>query len=146
MNPRKIIGLDLGSRTCGVAISDGLGMFAHPLSTLYHDNDLGSLQAPLQDIVQENRVLEVALGYPKMMNNDVGERALISEEFKALLEKWFDIEVILIDERLTTAAATKQLISADMSRKKRKKVVDQVAAVHILQSYLDRKRFLKGEE
>ena len=80
-----------------------------------------------------------------MMNNDVGERALISEEFKALIESWFDVEVILIDERLSTAAATKQLISADMSRKNRKKVIDQVAAVHILQTYLDRKRFLQGE-
>ena len=81
-----------------------------------------------------------------MMNNDVGLRAQISEEFKALLEEWFDVEVILIDERLTTAAATKQLISADVSRKKRKQVVDQLAAVHILQSYLDRKRFLKGND
>lgn len=145
MNPRKIIGLDLGSRTCGVAVSDGLGMFAHPLTTLYHDDDLESLKAPLGEIIEKERVQELALGYPKMMNNDVGERALISEEFKALIESWFDVEVILIDERLSTAAATKQLISADMSRKNRKKVIDQVAAVHILQTYLDRKRFLQGE-
>lgn len=145
MNPRKILGLDLGSRTCGLAISDGLGMFAHPLNTLYHDDDLEALQAPLREVIEKERVPEIALGYPKMMNNDVGLRAQISEDFKELLETWFDVEVILIDERLTTAAATKQLISADVSRKKRKKVVDQLAAVHILQSYLDRKRFLKGE-
>lgn len=145
MNPRKIIGLDLGSKTCGLAISDGLGMFAHPLETVYHDDDLHALEAPLRAIIEDNRVQEVALGYPKMMNNDIGLRAQISEDFKALLEDWFDVDVILIDERLTTAAATKQLISADVSRKKRKKVVDQLAAVHILQSYLDRKRFLKGE-
>lgn len=145
MNPRKIIGLDLGSRTCGVAVSDGLGMFAHPLTTLYHDDNFESLKAPLEEIVKENRCQEIALGYPKMMNNDVGERALLSEDFKALLESWFDVNVILIDERLSTAAATRQLISADMSRKKRKKVVDQVAAVHILQTYLDRKKFMQGD-
>lgn len=145
MNPKKILGLDLGSRTCGLAISDGLGMFAHPLNTVYHDDDLLALEAPLREVIENERVSEIALGYPKMMNNDIGLRAQISEDFKALLEEWFDVEVILIDERLTTAAATKQLISADVSRKKRKKVVDQLAAVHILQSYLDRKRFLKGD-
>lgn len=146
MNPKKILGLDLGSVTCGLAISDGLGMFAHPLSTLRHADDLHALKDPLAEIITKERVGEIALGYPKMMNNDVGLRAQISEEFKALLEEWFDVEVILIDERLTTAAATKQLISADVSRKKRKQVVDQLAAVHILQSYLDRKRFLKGND
>ncbi len=145
MNPKKIIGLDLGSKTCGMAISDGLGMFAHPIETLYHDDNLEQLKAPLAEIIEKERVSEIALGYPKMMNNDVGIRAQISEEFKDLLESWFDVEVILIDERLTTAAATRQLISADVSRKKRKKVVDQLAAVQILQSYLDRKRFLQGE-
>lgn len=146
MNPKKMLGLDLGSRTCGIAMSDGLGMFAHPLSTLYHDDDLEALQEPLREIITKERIGEIALGYPKMMNNDVGLRAQISEEFKDLLETWFDVEVILIDERLTTAAATKQLISADVSRKKRKQVVDQLAAVHILQSYLDRKRFMRGND
>ncbi len=141
---KKSIGLDLGSKTCGVAVADGLGMFAHPLETLYHDNDLYALKDPLAKIIEKERVGVIALGFPKMMNNDVGERAQLSEEFKSLLEAWFDLEVVLIDERLTTAAATKQLISQDVSRKKRRKVVDQLAAVHILQSHLDRQRFLKG--
>ena len=128
MSIGKSIGLDLGSKTCGVAISDGLGMFAHPIDTLYYDTDMAQLEAPLRKII-----------------NDVGLRAQISEEFKTLLDSWFDCEVVLVDERLTTAAATKQLISQDVSRKKRKKVVDQLAAVHILQSHLDRQRFLRGD-
>lgn len=145
MSIGKSIGLDLGSKTCGVAISDGLGMFAHPIDTLYYDTDMAQLEAPLRKIIEKDRVKMIALGFPKMMNNDVGLRAQISEEFKTLLESWFDCEVVLVDERLTTAAATKQLISQDVSRKKRKKVVDQLAAVHILQSHLDRQRFLRGD-
>ena len=145
MSIGKSIGLDLGSKTYGVAISDGLGMFAHPIDTLYYDTDMAQLEAPLRQIIEKDRVKMIALGFPKMMNNDVGVRAQISEEFKALLESWFDCEVVLVDERLSTAAATKQLISQDVSRKKRKKVVDQLAAVHILQSHLDRQRFLRGD-
>ena len=140
----KSLGLDLGSKTCGVAISDGLGMYAHPLETLYYQEDMNLLREPLEAIIKKESIKNIALGFPKMMNNDVGIRAQISEEFKASLEAWFNIEVSLIDERLTTAAATRTLISADVSRKKRKKVVDQLAAVHILQSHLDRIRFLEG--
>ena len=75
------------------------------------------------------------------MNNDVGIRAQISEEFKVMLEAWFGLEVILMDERLTSKQATRQLISMDVSRKNRKKVIDQMAAVQILQAYLDQNRF-----
>lgn len=145
MSLGKSLGLDLGSKTCGVAVSDGLGMFAHPVETVYFDAVLEDLEAPLRAIVERERIQTIALGFPKMMNNDVGIRAQLSEDFKALLETWFDCEVVLVDERLTTAAATKQLISQDVSRKKRKKVVDQLAAVHILQSHLDRQRFLRGD-
>lgn len=145
MSIGKSIGLDLGSKTCGVAISDGLGMFAHPVDTIEYDGDLDSLEAPLREIITKEKVKMIALGFPKMMNNDVGLRAQISEDFKARLESWFECEVVLVDERLTTAAATRQLISQDVSRKKRKKVVDQLAAVHILQSHLDRQRFLRGD-
>lgn len=145
MSLGKSLGLDLGSKTCGVAISDGLGMFAHPVETVYFDSELENLEAPLRVIIEKERVKTIALGFPKMMNNDVGLRAQLSEDFKALLESWFDCDVVLVDERLTTAAATKQLISQDVSRKKRKKVVDQLAAVHILQSHLDRQRFLRGD-
>lgn len=137
MRVSKIMGLDLGSKTCGVSISDGLKMFAHPYETLYFDGNLDSLQAPLLEIIEKENVKEIALGLPKMMNNDLGERAQISMEFKELLETWFSVKVILIDERLTSVSANRQLIDLDMSRKKRKKVIDQVAAVQILQTYLD---------
>ncbi|NMB17977.1 MAG: Holliday junction resolvase RuvX [Erysipelothrix sp.] len=141
MRVSKILGLDLGSKTCGVSISDGLKMFAHPYETLYFDGDLASLQAPLLEIIEKENIKEITLGLPKMMNNDLGERAQISMEFKELLETWFSVKVILIDERLTSVSANRQLIDLDMSRKKRKKVIDQVAAVQILQTYLDQNSF-----
>lgn len=139
----KIVGLDLGSKTCGVAISDGLGMFAHPVETLYYTESMDELRTPLESIIKENRVKEIALGFPKMMNNDIGERAQISQQFKEMLEAWFDCSVILIDERLTSVVANRQLIAQDVSRRKRKKVVDQLAAVHILQTYLDKRKFME---
>lgn len=141
MKVSKYIGLDLGSKTCGVSISDGLKMFAHPYETLYFKGELESLKIPLQEIMEKENVVAIALGFPKMMNNDVGERAQISQDFKVLLESWFNVEVTLIDERLTTVSASKQLINLDMSRKKRKKVIDQVAAVEILQTFMDQKKF-----
>lgn len=140
----KIIGLDLGSKTCGVALSDGLGMYAHPVETLYYKVSIDELKESLDSLIKKERVKVIALGFPKMMNNDVGERAQISEEFKKTLESWFNCEVVLIDERLTSVVANRQLIDQDVSRKKRKKVVDQLAAVHILQTYLDKRRFMEG--
>lgn len=140
----KALGLDLGSKTCGVAVSDGLSLYAHPLVTLYYEDDVHLLLEPLETIIKEHRIQHIALGYPKMMNNDIGERAQISLDFKALLESTFAVSVTLIDERLTSVYATKQLIQQDVSRKKRKKIVDQLAAVHILQTYLDQKQFMEG--
>lgn len=140
MKVSKIMGLDLGSKTCGVSLSDGLKMFAHPYKTIYYDGDLNALKASFEEILEAEKIETMVLGYPKMMNNDIGERAQISEEFKGLLEEWFEIKVVLRDERMTTMQATRQLIDMDMSRKKRKKVIDQVAAVQILQSYLDEQR------
>ncbi|MGL5979152.1 MAG: Holliday junction resolvase RuvX [Erysipelotrichaceae bacterium] len=136
----RILGLDLGSRTLGVAVSDPLGMFARTVTTLrFADDDYADAFAQLQDIIQEFKCKKVVLGMPKHMNGDIGIRGEISLDFKARLET-IGLEVILWDERLSTVAATKLLISADVSRKKRKKVVDQVAAVHILQGYMDRIR------
>lgn len=139
----KSLGLDLGSVTCGVAVSDGLGMYAHPFKTLSFAGDLMDLIIPLREIIEKEKISNIALGDPKMMNNDIGERAQISRDFKEILEKEFSLPVILIDERLTSLAANKQLISQDVSRKKRKKVIDQLAAVHILQTYLDQARFME---
>lgn len=144
MNIGKVMGLDLGSVTCGVAISDALGMYAHPVETLRYKESSDELREPLKEMIERDRIKHIVLGYPKMMNNDVGERAQISERFKETLEEWFSVSVELVDERLTSVAANRVLIDQDVSRKKRKKVVDQVAAVNILQSYLDRRRFMEG--
>ena len=133
----RILGLDLGSRTCGVAVSDIMGMIARPVETVRFDEDdyelcLNKLQKHIQDF----QIKKVVLGLPKHMNGDVGIRGEISIQFKKKLEEQ-GLEVVLWDERLTTVAATRILISADVSRKKRKQVVDQMAAVGILQNYLD---------
>ncbi len=136
----KYIGLDLGSKTLGVSISDSTNMIANVLTTLRFDNDdYDSLLEPLETIIKDNNVGRIILGYPKNMNNTVGERALIALDFKKKLEKAFDIEVVMEDERLTSVISNNILIEADMSRKKRKKKVDGMAAVIILQNYLDRK-------
>lgn len=134
----RIIGLDLGSVTCGVAMSDPLGMIARAITTVRFPSDdyQQCLEGVLQ-ILHENKVKKVVLGLPKHMNGDIGIRGEICFNFKKMLEDQ-GIEVDMWDERLTTVAAQKILISADVSRKKRKKVIDQMAAVQILQSYLDR--------
>lgn len=137
----RYLGLDLGSKTLGMSLSDSMGIIASSLGTLYFDNeDYDSLLEPLKKIVLDEEVEAIVLGYPKNMNNTIGTRALITLEFKEKLEKYLGIEVIMEDERLTSVISNQVLISADISRKKRKKKVDGVAAVLILQSYLDRKR------
>lgn len=139
----RYLGLDLGSKTLGIAISDETGMIASVLKTLYFkDEDYDSLLVPLEEIIQEYHIIKIILGYPKNMNNSIGERALIALEFKKKLENRFMIDVIMEDERLTSVISNQILIHADLSRKKRKKKVDGIAAQLILQGYLDR----KGEE
>lgn len=136
----RVLGLDLGSKTLGVAVSDPLGMFARAVKTIrFEDDNYGSAFYQLKDVLKEFSCKKVVLGLPKHMNGDIGIRGEISLDFKARLEE-IGVEVILWDERLTTISATKMLISADVSRKKRKQVVDQIAAVHILQAYMDSKR------
>lgn len=133
----RMLGLDLGSRTCGVAVSDMLGFLASPVETIhFQDDHYDECLDKLQKHLTEYKIQKVVLGFPKHMNGDVGERCEISLKFKERLEN-LGLEVVLWDERLTTVAAQKLLISADVSRKKRKKVIDQLAAVQILQNYLD---------
>ncbi len=136
----RSLGLDLGSVTCGVAISDALGVVARTVETIrFPEDDYERCLTRVLEILKENEpVGQIVLGLPKHMNGDVGIRGEICIRFKAMLEEKISIPVILWDERLTTVIAQKTLIFADMSRKKRKKVVDQIAAVTILQSYLDR--------
>jgi len=137
----KILGLDLGSRTCGIAMSDMLGMIAHGVETFhFKENHYNAAVYHVKEIVEENHIHTIVLGLPKHMNGDLGERAQISIDFKEKLEKLMDVNVVLIDERLTTVMAQNQLIFADVSRKKRKKVIDKMAAVQILQGYLDGQR------
>ena len=135
----KILGLDLGSRTCGIAMSDALGMIAYGVETYrFEENNYKSAARHIQKIVEEHHIHTIVLGLPKHMNGDLGERAQISIMFKEMLEKEVPgLNVVLIDERLTTKVAQDQLIFADVSRKKRKQVIDKMAAVAILQGYLD---------
>ncbi len=136
----RYLGLDLGSKTLGVAVSDTTGMIANTLTTLYFkEDDYSSTLKQLKDIIKDNDIGVIVLGYPKNMNNSIGKRAEITLEFKNLLEESFGLEVILEDERLTSVISNQVLIEADLSRKKRKKKVDGLAANIILQSYLDRK-------
>lgn len=137
---KRLIGLDLGSKTVGVAISDPMGMLARTLTTVrFSDYDLDTACKKVMDICRENGVNEVVLGLPRHMNGDIGESGQMSLDFKEMLLEAGLESVTMWDERLTTVAAQRLLISADVSRKKRKEVIDQVAAVGILQSYLDRK-------
>jgi len=135
----RYLGLDLGSRTLGVAISTS-GVYASLLKVIRHNEEYDRLVEEVNTIVLENKIDEIVLGLPKNMNNSIGEKGNLSIEFKEKLEKRTGKKVILEDERLTTVIATNSLINTNNSRKKRKKVVDSVAATIILQSYLDRKK------
>lgn len=138
----KYIGLDLGSRTLGVALSDALGMLAHAHDTYrFEEDDYDSAVRYTLDLCKKEGVKTVVLGYPKHMNGDAGIRAHISEEFKNKLEKNSDIKVILADERLTTVIVNKAMISGNVRRKGRKEKKDEMAAVVILQNYLDKISF-----
>lgn len=135
----RYLGLDLGTKTLGLALSDPLGMIATSYKILKHDEDYDGLILLLKEEVEKNKVEAFVLGFPKNMNNSVGERGKIALSFKEKLESVFSLPVYMQDERLTTRQAENLLISNDTSRKKRKKVIDSLAATIILQSYLDRR-------
>ena len=134
----RYLGLDLGTKSLGLAISDKTGTIASSLVVLHHDDDFNSLIEDLKKIIKEKEVDKLVLGLPKNMNGTIGERAEYILKFKELLESELGYDVVLEDERLTTKVAENILINADMSRKKRKKVIDKMAATVILQGYLDR--------
>jgi len=135
----KYLGLDLGSRTLGIATSDGTGLIASSYKTIKHNEEYERLLQEVKQIVEELKIEAIVLGFPKNMNNTIGPKGELSLSFKEQLEKIVNIPVILQDERLTTKSATDMLIMGNVSRKDRKKVVDSVAATIILQSYLDRR-------
>jgi putative Holliday junction resolvase len=136
----RILGLDVGSKTIGVALSDALGWTAQGLETMYYENDdYQKTFNKISEVVKSNDVSEVVVGLPKNMNGSIGERGLFCQQFATDLANEIGISVVLWDERLSTVAAEKALIEADLSRKKRKKVIDKMAAVYILQGYLNSK-------
>ena len=137
----RYLGLDLGTRTLGISISDTTHTIASALKTIrFHENDYDSLLPELSDIIKEYNISKIVLGLPKNMNNTMGERCKTTIEFKDKLASTFNIDVVLQDERLTTVEATNYMLEADISRKKRKKKIDSLAANIILQTYLDKER------
>lgn len=136
----KYLGLDLGSRTLGIATSDATGLIASTYKTIRHNEEYDRLLEEVKQLIEELKIDEVVLGFPKNMNNTIGPKGELSLEFKEKLEKLVNVPIHLQDERLTTKSATDMLIMGNVSRKDRKKVVDSVAATIILQTYLDRKR------
>lgn len=135
----RYLGLDLGSRTLGVAVSDATGMIASNYKVIRHEENYEELLQEVKNLVAELHIDTVVLGFPKNMNNTVGPKGELSLEFQKKLEGVLSVPVVLQDERLTTKSAHDMLIEGNVSRKNRKKVVDSVAAAIILQSYLDRR-------
>ena len=135
----RILGLDYGSKTVGVAVSDPLGLTAQRLDTIWRkqENKLRQTLARIKELVDEYQIEQIVLGYPKNMNNTVGERAEKALEFKEMLEKRTGLPVIMWDERLTTVEADRTLMEAGVRRENRKQYLDGLAAVFILQGYLD---------
>ena len=135
----RILGLDYGSKTVGVAVSDPLGLTAQKVWTIWRkqENKLRRTLARIEELIAEYEVEKIVLGFPKNMNNTVGERAEKALEFGEMLKKRTGLEVIMWDERLTTVEADRTLIEAGVRRENRKQYLDGIAAVFILQGYLD---------
>ncbi|MYL41675.1 Holliday junction resolvase RuvX [Virgibacillus salexigens] len=134
----KLLGLDVGSKTIGVAVSDALGWTAQGITTLkWNEEEITSADKEIKALIDEHQIGKAIIGLPKNMNGTIGERGEMSIAYAEHVKNTHDIETELWDERLTTMAAERVLLEADMSRKKRKKVIDKMAAVMILQGYLD---------
>ncbi|MCI2110300.1 MAG: Holliday junction resolvase RuvX [Acidaminococcaceae bacterium] len=133
----RTMALDLGTKTIGVAVSDATGLIARGVETIRRQGKNKDF-ARLDEIIRQEEVDSIVIGYPKNMNGSIGERAKASEVYKDELAKQYpQLKIILWDERLSTVAAEKVLVAADMQRKKRRKIIDMMAAVVILQNYLD---------
>ncbi|WP_280768581.1 Holliday junction resolvase RuvX [Salipaludibacillus daqingensis] len=135
----KALGLDVGTKTIGVAVSDAFGWTAQGIETIKRNQDEPEEDfLRIEKLISENDVTKVVVGLPKNMNGTIGPSGELCQDFAKKLEARTNLVVDLWDERLTTVAAERMLVSADVSRKKRKKVIDKMAAVMILQGYLDR--------
>lgn len=135
----RVMGLDYGSKTVGVAISDPLGITAQGIETIERkeENKLRKTLARIEELAKEYEVKTIVLGLPKNMNNTLGDRAEKTLEFKEMLERRSGLPVVMWDERLTTVEAERTLIESKVRREDRKKYVDKIAAVFILQGYLN---------
>ena len=135
----RVMGLDYGSKTVGVAISDPLGITAQGIETIHRkaENKLRQTLARIEELVKEYEVDKLVLGFPKHMNNTIGDRAEKSLELKAMLERRTGLPVVMWDERLTTVEADRTMMETGIRRENRKEYVDMIAAVFILQGYLD---------
>ena len=144
----RVLGLDYGSKTVGVAVSDPLGLTAQGVETVWRkqENKLRRTLARIEEIISEYQVTEIVLGYPKNMNNTVGERAEKSLEFKEMLERRTGLPVVMWDERLTTMGADRTLEETGVHKEDRKQYLDQVAAVFILQGYLDAAAYRREQQ
>ncbi len=140
----RYLGLDLGTRTLGISKSDTTGTIATAYKTIrFNDSVYSELIPELEKIINNEKIDKIILGLPKNMNNTIGERGNTTIEFKKMIEEKLHIEVILQDERLSTVEATNYMLEADISRKKRKKKIDSLAANIILQTYLDKTKGMK---
>lgn len=136
---KKYLGIDLGSKTIGLAISES-GIIAHSLITYrFRENEYQEAKDMIIKVIDEHQITDIVLGYPKHMNNDIGIRGKISEDMKNLIIKERDVNVVLWDERLSTKSAISTMIQGKQSRNKQKQKKDELAAVFILQNYLDYK-------
>ena len=137
----RVLGLDVGTKTIGVAVSDEMGWTAQGIETIkIADEQMEQSYPRLQQLIDEYSVEKIVVGLPKNMNGTIGPRGEACQQYAEQLRELLGIEVIMWDERLSTMAAERFLISADVSRKKRKQVIDKMAAVVILQGYLDSKQ------
>lgn len=140
----RYLGLDLGTRTLGISKSDTTGTIATAYKTIrFNDSVYSELIPELEKIINNEKIDKIILGLPKNMNNTIGERGNTTIEFKKMIEEKLHIEVILQDERLSTVEATNYMLEANISRKKRKKKIDSLAANIILQTYLDKTKGMK---
>ena len=144
----RIMGLDYGTKTVGVAVSDPLGITAQAVETITRkeENKLRKTCARIEALIAEYGVERIVLGFPKHMNNDIGERAEKALEFRDILTRRTGLEVVMWDERLTTVSAERTLMESGVRRENRKKHIDQIAAVFILQGYLDMLSMHQGTE
>ena len=135
----RILGLDYGSKPVGVAVSDPLGLTAQSVETIWRkqENKLRQTLARIEELAAEYQAEKIVLGLPKNMNNTIGERAEKTLEFREMLERRTGLPVVMWDERLTTVEAERTLMEASVRRENRKQYLDQLAAVFILQGYLD---------